>query len=144
MLPRSHSLSSSVTYLSAFLCPSLRSITCRRPSCSHPPVGPQPPPSRSEEGAEGEGLSAAATAAPGIQGAAIEGATVVLETEARTFVEDGDDSHPAARSHSAPSLLLWSPDFFEAVHSGYSGTDATAGPPLSLVAGPKGAQLVVS
>ncbi len=70
---------------------------------------------------------------------------VVMETPSMRFFEgDGDGrAHPAPASHEAPSLLLWSPDFFDAVHSrdakGHAANDS-----VILVAGPRGAQLVVS
>lgn len=52
----------------------------------------------------------------------------------------GEDARPAAQH--APTLLLWSPDFFEAVEHG--GGTAEAACPCQMVAGPKGAQLVVA
>ena len=59
-----------------------------------------------------------------------------LEAECVILVEHFDDV-----THHAPSLLLWSLDFFEAM---VSGGPAEPVRPCVLVAGPAGAQLIMS
>ncbi len=61
-------------------------------------------------------------------------ACVILEGE----LDEGGGGRPAAQH--APSLLLWSPDLFESVVDGAGAAELR---PSEMVAGPKGAQVVV-
>ena len=71
---------------------------------------------------------------PSPDGAPAEAACVLLEGLR--------DASQLSVQH-APALLLWSPDFFEAAAEHGGGT-AEAACPCRMVAGPKGAQLVVA